>query len=87
MVYGVLTLQPWACNASSSSGWVLALALDWLSSRANNVKGGRRNTSTRTVEPVAPGAGETKHCMHATYSYRSALCTYPESGESEISIV
>ena len=24
--------------------WVLALALDWLSSRANNVKGGRRNT-------------------------------------------
>ena len=49
------------------------LALDWLSSRANNVKGGRRNTSTRTVEPVAPGAGETKHCMHATYSYRSTL--------------
>ena len=37
--------------------WVLALALDWLSSRANNVKGGRRNTSTRTVEPGAPAGG------------------------------
>ena len=33
------------------------LALDWLSSRANNVKGGRRNTSTRTVDPVAPAGG------------------------------
>ena len=37
--------------------WVLALALDWLSSRANNVKGGRHNTSTRTVEPGAPAGG------------------------------
>ena len=37
--------------------WVLALALDWLSSRVNNVKGGRRNTSTRTVEPGAPAGG------------------------------
>ena len=38
-------------------GWVLALALDWLSSRANNVKGGRRSPSTRTVEPEAPAGG------------------------------
>ncbi len=39
--------------------WVAsALALDWLSSRANNVKGGRRNiTSTRAVEPGAPAGG------------------------------
>ena len=37
--------------------WVLALALDWLSSRANNVKGGRRSPSTRTVEPEAPAGG------------------------------
>jgi hypothetical protein len=41
----------------STKGWVLALALDWLSSRVNNVKGGRRNTSTRTVEPGAPAGG------------------------------
>ena len=38
--------------------WVLALALDWLSSRANNVlKGGRRNTSTSS--PMRRRAGET----------------------------
>ena len=47
-VRGILNIQ---------SRWVLALALDWLSSRANNVKGGRRNTSTRTVEPGAPAGG------------------------------
>jgi len=53
----------YACRTARSpaphlnGGWVLALALDWLSSRANNVKGGRRNTSTRTVEPGAPAGG------------------------------
>ena len=43
--------------------WVLALALDWLSSRANNVlKGGRRNTSMSS--PMRRRAGETN--MHAS---------------------
>ena len=48
--------------------WVLA-KIDWLSSRANNVKGGRRNTSTRTVEPDAPGAGGgDQHNVHAAHA-------------------
>ena len=55
--------------------WVLA-KIDWLSSRANNVKGGRRNISTRTVEPDAPaGAGETNiicmQLMHASHTMKS----------------
>ena len=47
--------------------WVLA-KIDWLSSRANNVKGGRRNTSTRTVEPDAPAGGGDQHKMHAAHA-------------------
>ena len=37
-------------------------------SRANNVKGGRRNTSTRTVEPDAPAGGGDQHKMHAAHA-------------------
>ena len=50
-----------------SSWWVLA-KIDWLSSRANNVKGGRRNISTRTVEPDAPAGGGNQHNMHAAHA-------------------
>ena len=44
------------------------LVVFWLSSRANNVKGGRRNTSTRTVEPDAPAGGGNQHNMHAAHA-------------------
>ena len=47
-----------------------------MSSRANNVRGGRRNISTRTVEPDAPaggGVGSNQH-YHRTSSFVHMRC-------------
>ena len=64
---GRLSLNiPNKCEAQRRR-WVLA-KIDWLSSRANNVKGGRRNTSTRTVEPDAPAGGGDQHNVHAAHA-------------------